>query len=167
MKDVKGFGQCFRSGRLAMKSANYVLVLCLMSGAASANPPGDAHGMDVLGPVDTRILDVPRPETALEKEVRGLSEARWAAVMSGDHRKVYDMLSPSYRSLVPWDKYAWQFASGIKGAAPTKARCDDDRCTVSVRLEYVSLAKRSLEPSEMYYEEIWLREDGHWWLYQQ
>jgi len=104
-----------------------------------------------------------------EEAVRQRAQARWDALLAGQWSKAYSYMAPSYRALIPENRYSNQFGGGAAwvGAEVTKVTCADDRCTVRMKVDYRLIAGgRSGEVADTYFDETWIREEGQWWMFQ-
>lgn len=105
-----------------------------------------------------------------EEVVRQRAQARWDALLAGEWSKAYRYMSPSYRALVEEKRYANQFGAGASflGAEVARVTCAEERCTVRMRVRFqTAAAGRSSEVGETHFDEVWIREEGQWWMSQQ
>ena len=104
-----------------------------------------------------------------EESVRQRAVQRADAFVKGDFAGSYALTAPSYRKLRSLEAYKSGFGQGgvwqkaeIKGVA-----CEPARCKVSVAASVKPLIRgRFGDTIDVQFEEIWLLEDGNWWLHQ-
>lgn len=104
-----------------------------------------------------------------EEEVRALSEARWNALIKRDFVKSYGFAQPAFRAVVKPEAYAQRFgnAGRWKGAQVHDVTCEAARCTVRVRLTtevMIPRFSRTIPEVVGYHDEVWIRDEGHWWF---
>lgn len=99
--------------------------------------------------------------------VQERAQTRWNALVAGQIDKAYTYTAPSFRAITPYDSYRSSFGSGASwlGAEVLDVRCEPERCEVDVRLR-IQLPARSVGPVTTDAKEVWIRENGQWWLYQ-
>jgi hypothetical protein len=95
------------------------------------------------------------------------AQTRWNALVAGQIDKAYTYTAPSYRAVTPFQTYRGTFGAGAswEAAEVTDVRCEAERCEVAVRVRIV-LPVRTLGPITTDTKEVWVREQGQWWLYQ-
>jgi hypothetical protein len=105
-----------------------------------------------------------------EVVVKQRAQERWAALIAGDWDKAYGYMAPSYRALVERKRFANQFGGGAawEGVEVLSVTCgQEDRCTALIKISFRPiLGVRRGEPMSTHFDETWIREDGHWWMYQ-
>lgn len=111
------------------------------------------------------------PQTP-EQEVQARAEARWDALVKRDFVKAYGFTQPGFRAVVKPEDYIRRFgtAGRWKGAQIHEATCEAARCTVRVRLTtevMIPRFRRSIPEVVGYHDEIWVREGGQWWFFEQ
>jgi hypothetical protein len=99
--------------------------------------------------------------------VQERAQARWNALVAGQIDKAYTYMTPSFRALTPYDSYRNSFgaAASWKAADVIDVRCETERCEVSVRLR-IQIPVSSIGPITTDTKEVWIQENGQWWLYQ-
>lgn len=99
--------------------------------------------------------------------VQERAQARWNALVAGQIDKAYTYTAPSFRAITSYDSYRSSFGSGAswKAADVIDVNCEPERCEVDVRLR-IQLPVRSAGPITTDTKEVWIRENGQWWLYQ-
>jgi hypothetical protein len=108
-----------------------------------------------------------------EERVAERSVARWDAMIAGDWKKAYDMLTPGYREATPFDRWRAQFGSAAtwKSVSVEDIICTEgDRCQATLLLDYeVSIPRFGVQnrPGRRPIEETWLLVDGEWWHFPQ
>ena len=105
------------------------------------------------------------PEEVVTERV----EKRWDALIAGNFEKAWEFTQPAYRGVVKAADYHKQFGIGGKwrGVQVHSVTCEAERCNVRIRLT----TKMNVPPFQGkevtgFIEEVWLREDGQWWYYQ-
>lgn len=105
------------------------------------------------------------PEQAVEKRAVGY----WKARIAGDYEKAYALATPAYRNVKSADKFRSQFGAGanVLKAEVFKVTCEPQKCTARMKLTVKPVVIRlKLDTIDMYLDEIWLLEDGQWWIHQ-
>ena len=78
-------------------------------------------------------------------------------------------MPPSYRAVTTLDGYKKGFGAAVqlKAAQVERVKCEtQDKCVATSKVEAnAPLARRSTPPIVMYYDEVWVRENGQWWLF--
>ena len=104
-----------------------------------------------------------------EDLVKTRATERAAAFVKGDLERSYALVTPSYRKLRSLDQYKRSFGAGgswEKAEVKTVA-CEPQRCKVGVSVSVKPLiGSRFGDTITVQFEEIWLLEDGNWWLHQ-
>jgi hypothetical protein len=96
-----------------------------------------------------------------QKMVADRATARWEALIKGDFAKAYSYLSPGTRDITSLDLYKAKIRGGRwKKVNVDSVSCEQDRCKVSMAIEY---SYRDIKSIETRLEEDWLRQDGKWW----
>ena len=104
-----------------------------------------------------------------EAVVTQRAEARWAYLIGGDFEKAWDLTQPGFRAVVKRDRYARRFGTGgaWTGAQVHEVKCEAERCTVRLRISAkVLVAPFKGQEIATAMDEVWVREDGQWWYYQ-
>jgi hypothetical protein len=101
--------------------------------------------------------------------VRQRATEHWKARQASDFAKAYSFMPPSYRAVTSLEAYKRGFGGAVqlKNTQVDQAVCDSpDKCVVTMRLEAkVALTRANTPPIVTYYEEVWVRENGQWWLF--
>lgn len=104
-----------------------------------------------------------------EDAVRARATGYWQAKVAGDLDKTYAYLPPSYRAVTSLEGYKKSFGSAVQmtRAEVTEVKCETaDKCVVLSKLEAKPVLRRTFTPPIVtYYDEVWVREDGQWWLF--
>jgi hypothetical protein len=107
--------------------------------------------------------------TTPELAVRQRATEHWKARQASDYDKAYTFMPPSYRAVTPLETYKRGFGGAVqlKDAQVEQVVCETgDKCVATTRLEAkVVLARANTPPIVTYYEEVWVRENGQWWLF--
>jgi hypothetical protein len=105
-----------------------------------------------------------------EATVRQRAQARWAALIAGEWNDAYAYMVPSYRALIPRNRFVNQFGGGGAwlDAEVVDVSCkEEDKCSVRMKVSFRPvLGGRSREPVTTHFDETWVREDGQWWMFQ-
>jgi hypothetical protein len=99
--------------------------------------------------------------------VQERAQARWNALVAGQIDKAYTYTAPSFRAITPYDIYRGSFGAGAswQAADVIDVRCETERCEVAVRLR-IQIPAGHLGPITTDAKEVWIQENGQWWLYQ-
>lgn len=104
-----------------------------------------------------------------EQAVRPRAEQRAQAMVKGDFVALYELTAPSYRKLKTVDAFKSGFGAGVtwSKADVAKVSCEPERCKVDLIVEVKPLIRgRNVGTIAVPVQDIWLLEDGKWWLYQ-
>ena len=108
------------------------------------------------------------PATA-EDFVGKRAQQRVELLAEKKYDQAYEYLAPSYRALNSTQNYRGRFGEGAKWIDPKVANVEcpaEDRCTVTVKLKVLVVARGFNQPIDSNMTETWLKEDGQWWYYQ-
>lgn len=105
-----------------------------------------------------------------EGMVRARAAEHWKARTAGNLDITYAYAPPSYRAATPLDRYKKGFgdAAQVVMAEVTDVKCEtEDKCVATAKLEVKPVLVRGAKPPPliMYYDEVWVREGGQWWLF--
>ena len=107
---------------------------------------------------------------APEDVVKARAQERRDAMVKGDHERVYQYFTPSYRGTVPLDRYQSSIgnASVMVGATVESVKCETlEKCIATVKVEIKPLVvPRFTGTITTYSDETWLFEAGQWWFFQ-
>lgn len=123
----------------------------LLAGCSPSDPPTEA------APADGEIV--------MER-----AQARWDALVTGDHETGYGYYSPGFREQMPLVDFTIDMRSRPVqwvAADVLSADCDGDRCTVETEVEYrvpSAPAQMSGMGNRRPIEETWIRIDDAWWF---
>lgn len=98
------------------------------------------------------------------------AQARWDAVIAGEHESAYAYYTPGYREQTSAIDYTIEMRGRPvqwMDADVGEVACEDDRCTVVTEVEYrvpSAPAQLSGMGSRRPVEETWIRIDGNWWF---
>ena len=104
-----------------------------------------------------------------EDAVRERATKRWASLIERDFAKAYELIVPSYRSVVGVNAYRSQFGNSLNWTAAevVAVSCETDRCTATVRIDAQPLLGLKFGNTiSTHVDETWLLEDGRWWFFQ-
>lgn len=104
-----------------------------------------------------------------EQTVQQRATENWKARQASDYEKAYTFMPPSYRAVTPLATYKRGFGGAVQliGAQVEKVVCETaDRCVATSRLEAKPVLTRAKVANIVtYYDEVWVRENGQWWLF--
>lgn len=108
---------------------------------------------------------------APEQAVQRLAEERLKAHIAKDYAKMYSMAAPSYRKLKTQEWYGLRRAGLPAQPVAGKVlwvKCDTEaRCEVRLELEHkVTMPLAPKAPLKGAYTDVWVREDGRWWMFE-
>ena len=108
---------------------------------------------------------------APEETVRKLATQRWQALLAGKFDQAYEFATPGFRKLRSVDFYRTnRSAVPVKwvSAEVMRVDCESARCKVTVKVisEPRVPGFRKLPSLESGIEEIWVQEDGQWWIFE-
>ena len=104
-----------------------------------------------------------------EETVKLRATERASAFVKGDLDRSYALTTPSYRKLKDADAYKRSFGPSAKWqkAEVKNVTCEPQRCKVAIAVHVKPLIPgRFGDTITVQFEEIWLLEDGNWWLHQ-
>jgi hypothetical protein len=124
-----------------------------------------AFGVAVAVLAGCAAMAPPTPELT----VRQRAAENWKHRQAGDFDKAYMFMPPSYRAVTPVATYRRVFSSAaqVLGAEVEQVVCEtEDKCVATIKLDARMPGPRaSPAPLVTYYEEVWVRENGQWWLF--
>lgn len=138
---------------VATALAASLLAGCAAPGAVSSSAPAAA----VLTPAKA------------EDAVRVRAQQRWDWLVTGKFDDAYTYTTPSYRLVKSAESYRNRFGSGAAWLNPAVKSVECltvERCTVTVSLDVLVVARGFNKPTQSTLTETWLKEDGQWWFYQ-
>ena len=107
---------------------------------------------------------------APEEAVRKLATQRWQALLAGKFDQAYEFATPAFRKLRSVDFYRTnRSAVPVKwvSAEVMRVDCEPQRCVAKVKL-----ITRPIMPGfnklnlETALEEVWIEENGQWWMFE-
>lgn len=103
-----------------------------------------------------------------EDRVLARSGDFWAARASGDFQKAYSFTTKGYRLVNDVEQYRLQYGAApvLKNARLVSVKCEQERCEVVKEFTTSSPFMRGT-PIPISLAEIWLYQDGQWWLHVQ
>lgn len=105
-----------------------------------------------------------------EQIVQKRASQYWQARIAGKYEQAYKLSTPSYRKLKTAEQFRMQFGPGVSVRAAEVAGvvCEPQKCTVKMKISATpALPGLKLGTIPMYMDEVWLLEDGQWWIYQE
>lgn len=93
---------------------------------------------------------------------------RWKALVDGDFKKAYQLLSPGYRKTKSLDYFKKQFGGWVNWTGATVVsveRTSENIAEVKIHLEFESYQKwtDSLQKNASNFREKWIFTDSDWW----
>lgn len=117
----------------------------------------------------TALLGCATAPATPELAVREKATQIWQAKVAGDYNKAYTYMPPSYRAVTTVEGYRKTMGGAVKllGAEVISVKCEtQDKCLAEMKLEArAALARGTSAPIVTYFEEVWVRENGAWWLF--
>ncbi len=105
-----------------------------------------------------------------EQIVKKRAAQYWQARIAGKYEQAYQLSTPSYRKLKTAEQFRMQFGAGVSVQAAEVASvvCEPQKCTAKMKISATpSLPGLKLGTIPLYMDEVWLLEDGQWWIYQE
>lgn len=105
-----------------------------------------------------------------EQIVQKRASQYWQARIAGKYEQAYQLSTPSYRKLKTAEQFRTQFGAGVsvQTAEVASVVCEPQKCTAKMKISATpSLPGLKLGTIPMYMDEVWLLEDGQWWIYQE
>lgn len=102
------------------------------------------------------------PARSDQEVVAEKSQLRWNALVAGDFKAAYDMISPAGRSVVTFESYRSSLKPGFwKDARVKEVKCaSPELCEVRLEIEYEYVNRRTRTP----FQEKWVKQDSNWWF---
>ncbi|MEO7797274.1 MAG: hypothetical protein ABIY47_06065 [Opitutaceae bacterium] len=107
------------------------------------------------------------PEQRIDKRsdqeiVAEKSKQRWKALLAGDLKSAYELVSPAGRSVLTYEGYKNSLKPGFwKDARVNKVVCaSPELCEVRLEIEYEYAGRRTKTP----FAERWIKQDSNWWF---
>ena len=109
-----------------------------------------------------------QPDNATQ--VRELATQRWQALLARKWDTAYEFATPGFRNLRSADDYRVMRSSTLvrwESARVLRADCEPERCVVTIELKSRPLLPPfHTTPIESAIEEIWVKQDGRWWMHE-
>lgn len=105
------------------------------------------------------------PEKAVEKRAMDY----WKARIAGQYDSAYALVTPAYRNVKTSQQFRAQFGEGatVLGAEVFNVACEPQKCNARMKLTVKpAVVQLKLDTINVYLDEIWLLEDGQWWIHQ-
>lgn len=104
------------------------------------------------------------PEAAVTQR----SNDYWKARMAGEVAKAYAFTSPGYRAVNDQEKYRLDYGviPALKGGEIASVTCEEARCEVRKDFTTSTVMMRGTR-IPIAIGEVWIKEDGQWWLFVQ
>ena len=132
---------------------------------------GRRLALAALGLMSLAVVGCASLQPAPEETVRKLATQRWQALLAGKFDQAYEFATPAFRKLRTVDFYRTnRSAVPVKwvSAEVLRVDCEPARCKVTVKV--VSEPRvpgfRKLLNLESGIEEVWVLEDGQWWMFE-
>ena len=105
---------------------------------------------------------VSAPPRSDQEIVAEKAQKRWNALVAGDFKAAYEMISPAGRSIVTQEGWSGTLKRGFwKDARVTEVTCaSPELCEVRLEIEYDYRGRRTRTP----FEEKWVKQDSAWWF---
>jgi hypothetical protein len=102
-----------------------------------------------------------------EQQVSQRSDEFWVARLTHQAEKAYQYTPPSYRQIKDLERFRFEFSGlPVTGARTLESvSCNEARCVAKHKLVTSSPLSPNLAVP-VYLEEIWIKEDGQWWIFQ-
>src|SRR5262249_11461973 len=102
------------------------------------------------------------PQRSDEEIVAGKAQVRWNALVAGDFKTAYEMISPAGRSVVTQEGWSNTLKRGFwKDARVKQEKCaSPELCEVDLEIEYEYAGRRTRTP----FNEKWVKQDSDWWF---
>lgn len=96
-----------------------------------------------------------------EEVVGERAVARWNAIIAGDLKSAYELVSPAGRTVVTQEGYKSSFKPGFHKAAQLRGvKCESPEvCVATFDIEYEYMGRRTTTPLS----ERWIKQDSNWW----
>ncbi|WP_326534100.1 hypothetical protein [Pseudorhodoferax sp.] len=108
------------------------------------------------------------PQTP-EQAIQQRSQDYWKARLTNQTAAAYAFTSPSYRKLRSESQYGSQYGqpAAVQSVEVLDVKCASaERCSARIRLNVKPMIPGvKLETMATHIDEVWLREDGKWWVY--
>jgi hypothetical protein len=104
-----------------------------------------------------------------EEAVKERANARWKLLVARDFKSAYEYNTATYRSLVSLDTFKSRTGSAVAwlGAEAIGVNCpEEQKCTARIRIDYKPPLRGGGDKLSTYFDEIWLRESGQWWVFE-
>lgn len=132
---------------------------------------GRRLALATLGLMTLAVVGCASLQPAPEETVRKLATQRWQTLLAGKFDQAYEFATPGFRKLRTVDFYRTnRSAVPVKwvSAEVLRVDCEPARCKVTVKV--VSEPRvpgfRKLLNLESGIEEVWVLEDGQWWMFE-
>lgn len=122
-------------------------------------------GVSLLAATGCAMLTPKTPE----QQVSARATDYWNARRTGNFEKAYTYSTPAYRKTKSAKDYKQQFGGGadINNVGVHSVVCEPQRCEIRMRLSVTpALVGLKMAAIDTYLNEVWLLEDGQWWLFQ-
>jgi len=104
-----------------------------------------------------------------EQKIVDRAQARWDAIIAGDHESAYAYYSPGYRSATSVIDFAVEMRTrrvGYTSAKYVSHECGEARCTIKFLVGFrvpAPIPGMTVFDSTQLIEDTWVRTDGKWW----
>ena len=103
-----------------------------------------------------------------EQAVRERATGHWKARMARDHEAAYAYMPPSFRAVTTLEAYKKRFGeANLTAAQVERVKCEtEDKCVATSKVAAkVLLRSASAGDVSTLFDEVWIRENGQWWLF--
>lgn len=105
-----------------------------------------------------------------QTQVRQLATERWQALLAKKWDVAYQYTTPGFRKVRTLDEYRVRVSSvpvRWESAEVLRADCETERCVVRIKLNTRPLLPPfNKTPIESGIDEIWVQQDGRWWIHE-
>ncbi len=104
-----------------------------------------------------------------EAIVKEKANARWDSMITRDFATAYKFTAPSFRAVSSAERFRNKFEGAAVNwvdAKVVKVECEPEKCNVTLQVSaYVPMLRDMKEPVSTAVDEVWIKEDGDWWLF--
>ena len=106
------------------------------------------------------------PADATHAQVQARSDAYWKARRSADVATAYSLTSPGYRAVNSLEQFQLDYGAipNLTGGDVVSIQCEGQRCKLT-RSFFTSTALMPGAQVPISIDEIWVQQDGLWWIF--